>query len=203
MWPETRSRMRVGIHDERPIGAEKPLFTAFLALTALLTTTGRCRARAASEAARQTTDFTWKIKSVSLRRQTRSKQERQKYPQNRAKVAILVTSERPARRPASLAWNSPNYERIHRLESFGLGTRGARPDLRPEACGGAARDGYQGGHPETHAVAGQAVVGGQGPEPGCWECAAMTSKKRGRYSALAEVAWASFPDEVDRDSPGQ
>ena len=116
-----------------------------------------------------------------------------KGPRNRAKVAIPVTSERPARRPASLTWVRRNSEQMHRSRSLGLATRDARTGLRPGACAGEARDGHRDGLPETRAAAGRAVVGDRGPEPGCSECAAKMSKERGRYSALAEVAWACLP----------
>ena len=116
-----------------------------------------------------------------------------KSPRNRAKVAIPVTSERPARRPASLAWDRPNSNQMPRSRSLGLAARDARPGLRPGACAGGAHDGHRDGLPETRAAAGRAVAGDRGPEPGCSECAAKMSKERGSYSALAEVAWACLP----------
>ncbi len=116
-----------------------------------------------------------------------------KSPWNRAKVAIPVTSERPAMRPPSLAWDRPNSKHRHRSRSLGLAARDTRPGLRPEACAGGAHDGHRDGLPETRAAAGRGVAADRGPEPGCSECAAKMSKERGRYSALEEVAWACLP----------
>jgi hypothetical protein len=93
-------------------------FAVFFAWATPFTTAWRNVAQVALPAARQTADFTQKNESFSLHRPTRLKQERQKYPWNRAKVAIPATSERPAQTPALQVGVRPDHEQVHEINTF-------------------------------------------------------------------------------------